>query len=190
MLRVWRGGLSWGTGASTVIEGLRIDAVPAYNIVQKRDNGQPYHPKGEGNGYILTFGDRRVYVAGDTEYIPEMKGFKNIDVAFLPMNMPNTMTPEAVVEAAKAFKPKILYPYHLRKSDTSKVVNSETRRRSKSASVRCSYKSKSFSPQSHGGHREGTLSFVPGKSRDKSNHVSHCRSGRIEKFMNQLRSCG
>ena len=117
------GGIILGNGDTTVLEGVRVDAVPAYNIVQKRDNGQPYHPKGEGNGYVLTFGDKRVYVAGDTEYIPEMKGFKNIDVAFLPMNMPNTMTPEAVVEAAKAFKPIILYPYHLRKSDTSKVVD-------------------------------------------------------------------
>ncbi len=68
------GGIILGNGDTTVIEGVRVDAVPAYNILEKRDNGQPYHPKGEGNGYILTFGDKRVYVAGDTEYIPERKG--------------------------------------------------------------------------------------------------------------------
>jgi L-ascorbate metabolism protein UlaG (beta-lactamase superfamily) len=105
------------------VEGLKIEAVPAYNIVHKRDTGQPFHPKGVGNGYIITFGDKRVYVAGDTENVPEMKGLKNIDIAFLPMNLPYTMTPEMVVEAAKAFKPKILYPYHFGETDTSKVVS-------------------------------------------------------------------
>jgi L-ascorbate metabolism protein UlaG (beta-lactamase superfamily) len=70
----------------------------------------------------MTFGDKRVYVAGDTENIPEMKQLKNIDVAFLPMNLPYTMTPEMVADAAKAFKPKILYPYHFGRTDTSKLV--------------------------------------------------------------------
>jgi len=104
-------------------EGLKIEAVPSYNIVHKRDTGQPFHPKGVGNGYIITFGDKRVYVAGDTENIPEMKGLKNIDIAFLPMNLPYTMTPEMVADAAKVFKPKILYPYHFGETDTSKVVS-------------------------------------------------------------------
>jgi L-ascorbate metabolism protein UlaG (beta-lactamase superfamily) len=117
------GGIILANGDTTILGAVRVDAVPAYNIVQKRDNGLPYHPKGDGNGYIITFGDKRVYVAGDTENIPEMKGFKNIDVAFLPMNMPNTMTPEGLADAAKAFKPKIVYPYHYRKTDTSKVVD-------------------------------------------------------------------
>jgi len=97
--------------------------VLAYNIVHKRDTGQPFHPKGVGNGYIITFGDKRVYVAGDTENVPEMKGLKSIDIAFLPMNLPYTMTPEMVADAAKAFKPKILYPYHFGETDTSKVVS-------------------------------------------------------------------
>jgi L-ascorbate metabolism protein UlaG (beta-lactamase superfamily) len=110
-------------GDVKTVEGLKIEAVPAYNIVHKRDTGQSFHPKGVGNGYILTFGDRRVYVAGDTENIPEMKGLKNIDIAFLPMNLPYTMTPEMVADAAKAFKPKILYPYHFGETDTSKVVS-------------------------------------------------------------------
>jgi L-ascorbate metabolism protein UlaG (beta-lactamase superfamily) len=110
-------------GDVKTVEGFEIEAVPAYNIVHKRDTGQPFHPRGVGNGYIITFGDKRVYVAGDTENVPEMKGLKNIDIAFLPMNLPYTMTPEMVAEAAKAFKPKILYPYHFGETDTSKVVN-------------------------------------------------------------------
>ena len=104
-------------------EGVKVEAVPAYNIVHKRDTGQPFHPKGVGNGYIITFGDKRVYVAGDTENIPEMKGLKNIDIAFLPMNLPYTMTPEMVADAARVFKPRILYPYHFGETDTSKVVS-------------------------------------------------------------------
>jgi len=110
-------------GQSTDIWGIRIDAVPAYNIKHKRpDNGQPFHPKGEGNGYILTIGDKKIYAAGDTENIPEMKALKNIDIAFLPMNLPYTMTPEMVADAAKGFKPKILYPYHYGETKTSELV--------------------------------------------------------------------
>ena len=102
--------------------GLKIEAVPAYNIVHTRDVRQPFHPKGVGNGYIVTFGDKRVYVAGDTENTPEMKALTGIDVAFLPMNLPYTMTPEMVADAAKAFKPKILYPYHYGETDVSKLA--------------------------------------------------------------------
>ncbi|NQU16401.1 MAG: MBL fold metallo-hydrolase, partial [Desulfobacteraceae bacterium] len=87
-----------------------------------RSKGVPFHPKGVGNGYVITFGDKRVYVAGDTENTPEMKKLRNIDIAFLPMNLPYTMTPEMVAEAAKAFKPKILYPYHYGGTDTSEIV--------------------------------------------------------------------
>ena len=117
------GGIVMKNGDVKTIEGLRIEAVPAYNIVHKRDTGQPFHPKGVGNGYVITFGDKRVYVAGDTENIPEMKALKGIDVAFLPMNIPSTMTPEMVADVAKAFKPKILYPYHYRDTDTSKLLD-------------------------------------------------------------------
>ncbi len=117
------GGIVMNNGDVKIVEGLKIEAVPAYNIVHKRDNGQPFHPKGIGNGYVITFGDKRIYVAGDTENIPEMEGLKNIDVAFLPMNLPYTMTQEMVADAAKAFKPKILYPYHYGNSDTSKLLN-------------------------------------------------------------------
>ena len=92
--------------------GLKIEAVPAYNLVHKRDTGEPFHPKGRGNGYVITFGDLRVYVAGDTEDIPEMKDLKNIDVAFLPVNLPFTMTGEMAANAVKTIKPKYLFPYH------------------------------------------------------------------------------
>jgi L-ascorbate metabolism protein UlaG (beta-lactamase superfamily) len=102
--------------------GFRIEAVPAYNIVHIRGPGQPYHPKGEGNGYIITFGDTRVYIAGDTEDTPEMKALKDIDVAFLPMNLPYTMTPEMVADAARAFRPRILYPYHYGQTDPQELV--------------------------------------------------------------------
>lgn len=116
------GGIIMNNGDVRTVQGLEIEAVPAYNIVHKRDNGQPFHPRGAGNGYIMTFGDKRVYVAGDTENIPEMKALQGIDVSFLPMNLPYTMTPEMVADAAKAFRPKILYPYHYGDTDTSKIV--------------------------------------------------------------------
>ena len=101
--------------------GIKVEAVPAYNIVARRPDGAPFHPKGEGNGYVLTFGTTRVYVAGDTENTPEMKALKNIDIAFLPMNMPYTMTPEMVADAARAFKPTVLYPYHYGDTDPGKL---------------------------------------------------------------------
>jgi L-ascorbate metabolism protein UlaG (beta-lactamase superfamily) len=109
-------------GTHRTVQGFPIEAVPAYNIVHKRDNGQAYHPQGDGNGYVITFGDTRVYVAGDTENTPEMKTLEAIDVAFLPMNLPYTMTPEMVADAAKAFRPKILYPYHFGNTDVSQLV--------------------------------------------------------------------
>ena len=109
-------------GDTRTILGLPIEAIPAYNIAHKRPDGNPFHPKGSGNGYIVTFGDKRVYIAGDTENTPEMKTLKNIDVAFLPMNLPYTMTPEMVADAARAFRPNVLYPYHYGDTDTSKLV--------------------------------------------------------------------
>jgi L-ascorbate metabolism protein UlaG (beta-lactamase superfamily) len=117
------GGIVMQNGDVRNIDGLKIEALPAYNIVHKRSNGTPFHPKGRGNGYVITMGDKRVYVAADTENIPEMKRLKDIDIAFLPMNVPYTMTPEMVADAAKAFKPKILYPYHYGQTDPYKLVN-------------------------------------------------------------------
>jgi L-ascorbate metabolism protein UlaG (beta-lactamase superfamily) len=109
-------------GDKQIWEGITVEAVPAYNIEHKRPDGNPFHPKGEGNGYILTFGDKKVYIAGDTENIPEMKGFGKIDIAFLPMNLPYTMTPEQVADAAKMIHPKIFYPYHFGETDTNKLL--------------------------------------------------------------------
>ena len=77
-----------------IIQGLKIEGIPAYNIVNKRPSGFPYHLKGVGNGYIITFGDKRVYIAGDTEKIPEMKALSDIDVAFLPVRLPETIAAE------------------------------------------------------------------------------------------------
>jgi L-ascorbate metabolism protein UlaG (beta-lactamase superfamily) len=116
------GGIIMHNGDVDTVRGIPIEAVAAYNIVHRRENGQPYHPPGIGNGYILTFGDLRVYVAGDTENTPEMKALKDIDVAFLPMNLPYTMTPEMVADAARAFRPRILYPYHYGDTDVAELV--------------------------------------------------------------------
>lgn len=115
------GGIVLKNGEATTVGGIRVEAVPAYNIVHMRSPGMPYHPKGSGNGYVLTFGDKRVYIAGDTENIPEMKNLTSIDYAFLPMNLPYTMTPEMVADAARMFRPKVLYPYHTTDTDVSKL---------------------------------------------------------------------
>jgi L-ascorbate metabolism protein UlaG (beta-lactamase superfamily) len=117
-----KGGIIMRNGETQTIDGLKVDAVAAYNLLHKRPNGEVFHPKGNGNGYILNFGDMRVYVAGDTENTPEMKNLQNITVAFLPMNLPYTMTPEMVADAVRAFRPRILYPYHFGKTDTSKIA--------------------------------------------------------------------
>jgi len=109
-------------GDKTLIEGISIEAVPAYNIMNERSPGNPFHPRGNGNGYILELGGKRVYVAGDTENIPEMSGFGDIDIAFLPMNLPYTMSPEMAAEAAMILKPGILYPYHFGSTDTGELI--------------------------------------------------------------------
>ncbi|MFQ6108738.1 MAG: MBL fold metallo-hydrolase [Candidatus Aminicenantales bacterium] len=115
-------GIIMKNGDTKTVQEILIEAVPAYNIVHMRRGGVPFHPKGVGNGYIITFGDKRVYVAGDTENTPEMKKLTNVDIAFLPMNLPYTMTPEMVADAARSFRPKILYPYHYGDTDTSRIV--------------------------------------------------------------------
>lgn len=107
--------LKWGESAT--LHGIRVDAVPAYNIVGMRSPGTPYHPRGDGNGYVLHFGTARVYVAGDTEAIPEMAAQKGVDVAFLPVNLPYTMSGDMLVEAAGLVQPKVLYPYHTGDTD-------------------------------------------------------------------------
>ena len=119
----FEGGTIMKNGDVKTIGEIQIEAVPAYNLVHMRESGEPFHIKGTCNGYVITFGEKRVYVAGDTENTPEMKALEEIDIAFLPMNLPYTMTPEMVADAAKAFKPKILYPYHFGETDVSKIVD-------------------------------------------------------------------
>jgi L-ascorbate metabolism protein UlaG (beta-lactamase superfamily) len=116
------GGIVLKNGDEKTIQGFPIAAVPAYNLVNMRSPGVPYHAKGIGNGYVITFGDKHLYIAGDTENTPEMKSLRQIDIAFLPMNLPYTMTPEMVADAAKYFRPGILYPYHYGNTDTSKLI--------------------------------------------------------------------
>ena len=121
--RALPGTVAMKNGEKKSVYGVTIEAIPAYNIRHMRSHQMPWHPKGTGNGYVLTFGDKRIYVAGDTENTREMKALKNIHCAFLPMNLPYTMTPEMVADAAKAMKPKILYPYHYGKTEPAKLVN-------------------------------------------------------------------
>ncbi len=107
------GAVSLRNGDSRKFLGqLRVDAVPAYNIVHMRSPGHPFHPKGVGNGYVLHFGSTRFYVAGDTEDIPEMSALADVDVAFLPVDLPYTMDIDMLDHAANMLRPKILYPYH------------------------------------------------------------------------------
>ena len=100
-------------------QGWTIEAVPAYNLKRGPAAGQLFHPKGRDNGYILTYGGKRFYFSADTEGVPEMRALKNIDVAFVCMNLPYTMPPEEAADAVKAFHPKIVIPYHYRGSDLS-----------------------------------------------------------------------
>ncbi len=106
-------------GDSRQVGATGIEAVPAYNLPK---GSQVFHPKGEGNGYVLSFGGQRCYIAGDTQPTPEMAALKDITVAFLPMNQPFTMTPEEVAAAARSFAPRILYPYHYKGTDTAALV--------------------------------------------------------------------
>ncbi len=111
-------------GDVTTVAGIEVKAVPAYNIKHKRDSGQPFHPKGEGNGYVFTLGDKTVYIAGDTENVPEMTDLKGtVDIAFLPMNVPYTMTPDMAADAAKKISPRIIYPYHYGDTDVQQLVD-------------------------------------------------------------------
>jgi len=97
--------------------GWTIEAIPMYNLTRGPEAGKLFHDKGRGNGYILTYGGTRIYLSGDTEGIPEMRALKNIDVAFVCMNLPYTMTAEEAADAVKAFHPKVAIPYHYRGQD-------------------------------------------------------------------------
>jgi L-ascorbate metabolism protein UlaG (beta-lactamase superfamily) len=106
-------------GETKTWQGWNIEAIPAYNLKRGPSAGKLFHDKGRGNGYVLTYGGVRFYFSGDTEGIPEMRGLKNIDVAFVCMNLPYTMPPEEAADAVKAFHPKVVIPYHYRGSDLS-----------------------------------------------------------------------
>jgi L-ascorbate metabolism protein UlaG (beta-lactamase superfamily) len=112
-------GLSNGAKADLMFAGvsIEVEAIAAYNLTRGPAPGQFYHPNGRGNGYVLTLGGRRIYVSGDTECIPEMALLKNIDVAFICMNLPFTQTPQEAAECVKKFRPAIVYPYHYRGQD-------------------------------------------------------------------------
>ena len=101
-------------GEITFCQNIMIEAVPAYNITEGRDK---FHPKGRDNGYVINLGDSRFYIPGDCEDMPEMKQLKEIDVAFLPINQPYTMTVDQAIRAANIIKPKILYPIHYNDTD-------------------------------------------------------------------------
>ena len=106
-------------GDKLQLADMSVEAVPAYNNTEGRTQ---FHPNGRDNGYILTIDGLRIYIAGDTEDIPEMSQIKDIDIAFLPCNQPYTMTPEQLVKAAKIIKPKVLFPYHYGQTDLSTIA--------------------------------------------------------------------
>lgn len=110
-------------GDKAEIAGVEIEAVPMYNLKRGPEEGKLFHDKGRGNGYILTLGGKRVYFAGDTACTPDMKALKDIDVAFVPMNLPYTMPPAEAAECVRAFAPKIVYPYHYRGSDLDEFTS-------------------------------------------------------------------
>jgi len=110
-------------GEKKTFLGIEIEAVPMYNLKLGSGPGKPFHHRGIGNGYILTFGDTRVYFSGDTECVPEMKALKNISVAFVAMNPPRTMPPAEAAACVAAFRPKIVYPYHYRGQNTQEFAD-------------------------------------------------------------------
>jgi len=103
-------------GDKTKQQEISIEAIPMYNLPEAPD---AYHTKGRGNGYVLNIGDKHIYISGDTEDIPEMRALKNIDIAFVCMNLPYTMPVEQAAQGVLAFKPKVVYPYHYRGQDVN-----------------------------------------------------------------------
>ena len=104
-------------GEAVTKRGIGILAVPMYNEKRGPEEGKLFHDKGRGNGYLLRFGETQIYISGDTECIEEMRALTNVDMAFVCMNLPYTMPPEEAAECIKAFRPKVMVPYHYRGSD-------------------------------------------------------------------------
>lgn len=117
-------GIVLNNGESTTAAGIRIDAIGAYDITSLDLPGEPSHPKGVANGYVFTFGGKRIYVAGVTECVPEMRAVKDIDLMFLTVNMPiERMRPAVAAECVKALRPKVVYPYHFDNASTARLQN-------------------------------------------------------------------
>jgi L-ascorbate metabolism protein UlaG (beta-lactamase superfamily) len=113
-------GITLANGESQVVAGVKVEAIGAYDLTP----GEPYHPKGEANGYIITLGDTRIYFAGVTQCVPEIRALKEISVAFFPMNLPlGRMEPDAAIECLRTIKPKVVYPYHYDQAWTSARAN-------------------------------------------------------------------
>jgi L-ascorbate metabolism protein UlaG (beta-lactamase superfamily) len=110
-------------GEKKTFLGIEIEAVPMYNLVLGSGPGKPFHHKGIGNGYVLSFGDTRVYFSGDTECVPEMKALKNISIAFVAMNPPRTMPTSEAAACVQAFHPKVVYAYHYRGQNPQEFAN-------------------------------------------------------------------
>jgi L-ascorbate metabolism protein UlaG (beta-lactamase superfamily) len=119
--RAFTGTVTLKNGDKQTVGGVGVEAVAMYNTQRGPSPGKLFHEKGWGDGFVLTFGDKRVYLSGDTECIPEMRALKDIDVAFVCMNLPYTMPPAEAGACIEAFKPKILYPYHYRNSDLGEL---------------------------------------------------------------------
>jgi len=115
------GAVALANGESRDLGFVRVEAIPMYNLKRGPEEGKLFHDKGRGNGYVLTIGDRRIYLSGDTECTPEMRALRDIDVALVCMNLPYTMTPAEAAECVAAFKPKVLYPYHYRDSNLDEL---------------------------------------------------------------------
>jgi L-ascorbate metabolism protein UlaG (beta-lactamase superfamily) len=99
-------------GQTKRVAGVAVEAIPMYNLQRGPVAGQLFHTRGRGNGYVVTLGGKRLYFAGDTECVPEIRTLKDVDVAFVPMNLPYTMPPSEAADCVKAFKPAVVYPYH------------------------------------------------------------------------------
>jgi L-ascorbate metabolism protein UlaG (beta-lactamase superfamily) len=113
-------GIIMANGERASEGGVSVEAIPAYDIIP----GEPAHPKGKSNGYVITLGGTRIYVAGVTECVPEVRALKNIDVAFVPLNIPlGRMTPDAAAQCVKTIGPKIVYPYHYDQALIAKLGN-------------------------------------------------------------------
>lgn len=119
-------------GEKTALGEISIEAVPMYNLTSERKN---FHTKGRGNGYVVTLGGKRIYISGDTEDIPEMRSLRDIDVAFVCMNLPYTMDVDHAADAVLAFKPRIVYPYHYRGKEMSDVEKFKSLVASKEKSI-------------------------------------------------------